>query len=61
MDPLQKYLVYPYERIDNDSTLCLVCRLLVEDEWLKAARDRALSIDGGHMWFRRSDRIVGQK
>jgi hypothetical protein len=24
---------------------------LVEDEWLESARDRALSIDGGAMWF----------
>jgi hypothetical protein len=26
-------------------------RLLVEDEWLESAHDRALSIDGGPMWF----------
>ena len=56
--PLQEYLVYPYERIVNDSMLCLVCRLSVEDEWSKAARDRALSIDGGPMWFMSSDRFV---
>ena len=38
--------------------LCLVCRLSVEDEWSKANRDRALSIDGGPMWFKSSDRFV---
>jgi hypothetical protein len=47
--PLQEYLVYPYERIVIDSMLCLVGRLSVEDEWPEAARDRALSIDGGPM------------
>jgi hypothetical protein len=25
--------------------------LLVEDEWSETAHDRALSIDGGPMWF----------
>jgi hypothetical protein len=35
----------------NDSMLCLVCRLSVEDEWLESARDRALSIDEAPMWF----------
>jgi hypothetical protein len=29
----------------------LLYRLSVEDEWLESARDRALSIDGGRMWF----------
>jgi hypothetical protein len=28
-----------------------LCRLSVEDEWLKSTRDRALSINGGPMWF----------
>jgi hypothetical protein len=28
-----------------------LCRLSVEDEWLETARDRALSTDGGPMWF----------
>ena len=56
--PFQEYLVYPYERIVNDSILCLVCRLSIEDEWLKAARDRAHSIDGGPMWFMSSDRFM---
>jgi hypothetical protein len=28
-----------------------LCRLSVEEEWLESARDRALSIDGGPMWF----------
>jgi hypothetical protein len=28
-----------------------MCRLSVEDEWSKTARDRVLSIDGGPMWF----------
>jgi hypothetical protein len=32
MTPLQEYLVYPNKRIDNDSMLCLVCRLSVEDK-----------------------------
>jgi hypothetical protein len=32
MTPLQEYISYPYERIVIDSMLCLVCRLLVEDE-----------------------------
>jgi hypothetical protein len=33
----------PNERIVNDNMLCLVCRLSVEDEWSKAARDRPFS------------------
>jgi hypothetical protein len=46
MTPLQEYLVYPNGRIDNDSMPSLVCRLLVEDEWSKTARERAcLSIE----------------
>jgi hypothetical protein len=56
--PLQEYLVYPYERKVNDSMLCLVCRLSVKNEWSKAARDRALSINGGPMWFMSSDWFV---
>ena len=56
--PLQEYLIYPYERIVDDSMLCLVCRLSVEDEWSKTAHDRALSSDGGSMWFLSSDRFV---
>jgi hypothetical protein len=28
-----------------------LCRLSVEDEWSEPAHDRALSIDGGPMWF----------
>jgi hypothetical protein len=35
----------------NDSKLCLVGRLSVEDEWLESTRDRALYIDGGPIWF----------
>ena len=56
--PLQEYLVYPYKRIAIDSMLCLVYRLSVEDEWPKAARDRALSIDVDPMWFKSSDRFM---
>jgi hypothetical protein len=33
----------PNERIVNDNMICLVCRLSVEDEWSKAARDRPFS------------------
>jgi hypothetical protein len=51
MTPLQGYLVYPNERVVNDSMLRLVCRLSVENEWSKAARDRAPSRDGGSLWF----------
>jgi hypothetical protein len=51
MASLQGYLVYPNERIVNDSMLYLVCRLLVEDQWLKATCDRVPSRDGGYMWF----------
>jgi hypothetical protein len=28
-----------------------LCRLSVENEWSEIAHDRALSIDGGPMWF----------
>jgi hypothetical protein len=28
-----------------------LCRLSVEDEWLESAHYRALSINGGPMWF----------
>jgi hypothetical protein len=31
------------------------CKLSVEDGWLKSARDRALSIDGGPMWIYQDD------
>jgi hypothetical protein len=51
MKPLTSYLVYPYERLDDDSVLCLVTQPIVEHEWLETTRDRALSIDGGPMWF----------
>jgi hypothetical protein len=34
-------------------------RLSVEDKWLESARDRALSIDGGPMWFSKKIRMVG--
>jgi hypothetical protein len=33
--------------------LCLVYWLSVEVEWLESAHNRALSIDGGPMWFRK--------
>jgi hypothetical protein len=35
IDPIARipYKVYPNERIVNNSMLCLVCKLLVEDEW----------------------------
>jgi hypothetical protein len=29
-----------------------MCRLSIVDEWLESARDRALSTDGGPMWFK---------
>jgi hypothetical protein len=49
--PLLDHFVYPYEI--NITIVCyaLLCRLLVEDEWLKSAHDRVLSIDGGPIWF----------
>jgi hypothetical protein len=49
--PLLNHFVYPYER--NKMIVCYAssCRLSVEDEWLKSARDRALPIDGGPIWF----------
>jgi hypothetical protein len=50
--PLQEYLVYPYERIVNDSMLCLVCSISVEDEWSKITRDMTLSSDGGPMLYK---------
>jgi hypothetical protein len=28
-----------------------LCRVSVEDEWSETARDRALSPNGGPMWF----------
>jgi hypothetical protein len=28
-----------------------LCMLSVEDEWMESAHDRALSINGGRMWF----------
>jgi hypothetical protein len=31
----------------------------VEYEWLETAHDRALSIDGGHMWYKLNDQDVG--
>jgi hypothetical protein len=31
--------------------LCLVMQDTVEVEWLKTARDRAPSLDGGSMWL----------
>jgi hypothetical protein len=30
-----------------------MCRLSVEDEWLESAHDRAISVDGGPMRFRK--------
>jgi hypothetical protein len=50
--PLKECLVYPYERIVNDTMLCLVCRISVEDEWSKTTRDRALSSNGHPMWYK---------
>jgi hypothetical protein len=39
--------------------LCLVvCRLSVEHEWSETTRDRALSFDGGSVWFKWGDQIV---
>jgi hypothetical protein len=32
--------------------LCLVGRISVEDEWSKTTHDRALSSDGGPMWYK---------
>jgi hypothetical protein len=32
----------------------------MKDEWSETARGRALSLDGGSMWFMSSDRIVAQ-
>jgi hypothetical protein len=55
--PLQEYLVYPNERIVNDSMLCLLFMLSVEDEWSKADCDRAPSHDGGSIWFMLAIRI----
>jgi hypothetical protein len=31
---------------------------MVEVEWLESMRDRALSIDGGHMWFSKMIKIL---
>jgi hypothetical protein len=36
-----------------------MCSLSVEDERLESARNRALSIDGGPMWFKWIDQDVG--
>jgi hypothetical protein len=33
-------------------------RQTVEVEWLESARDRALSIDGGPMWFSKMIKIL---
>jgi hypothetical protein len=33
-------------------------RQTIEVEWLESARDRALSIDGGPMWFSRMIKIL---
>jgi hypothetical protein len=32
--------------------LCLVDRISIEDEWSKTTRDKALSFDGGPMWYK---------
>jgi hypothetical protein len=32
-----------------------LCRLSVEDEWSETTHDRALSINGGPMWFKWND------
>jgi hypothetical protein len=60
MDTLTSYLVYPFERIVNDSMLCLVCRLSLEDEWSKAARNRVPSHDDSSMWFMLAIGFVAQ-
>jgi hypothetical protein len=45
------HFVYPYKRKIMIVCYASWCRLSVEDEWLESAHDRALSIDGGPMWF----------
>jgi hypothetical protein len=37
-----------------------LCRLSVEDEWSETARYRALFVDGGPLWFKLNDRIIGK-
>jgi hypothetical protein len=43
---------------DNDSMLRLVVLATVEVEWLESAHDKALSIDGGSMWFSKMIEIL---
>jgi hypothetical protein len=38
-----------------------LCRLSVENEWLESTRDRALSVDGGPMWFSKMVGIIGDR
>jgi hypothetical protein len=48
---LTKPLCLPYEINITIVFYAQLCRLSVEDEWLESARDRALSIDRGPIWF----------
>jgi hypothetical protein len=38
--------------------LCLVVYAMLEVEWLSSTRNRALSIDGGPMWFSKKIEIL---
>jgi hypothetical protein len=55
---LLNHFVYPYERKTTIVCYAQLYRQMVEVEWLESARDTALSIDGGPMWFSKMIEIL---